>query len=90
MERAVPATATACACCYPASTSRTGRGYGIDQDEQQGTQADAATTWVGPRSAVVALETAQSFSFDDVANPDVVIWDLHEQTNATAAPSSPH
>jgi hypothetical protein len=39
---------------------------------------------------VVALETAQSFSFDDVANPDVVIWDLHEQTNATAAPSSPH
>ena len=63
---------------------------GIDQDEQQGTQADAATTWVGPRSAVVALETAQSFSFDDVANSDVVIWDLHEQTNATAAPSSPH
>jgi len=64
--------------------------YGIDQDEQQEYAGRFCDYLGGSRVPIGSVADVDTFSFADVANPDVVIWDLHEQTNATAAPSSPH
>jgi hypothetical protein len=54
------------------------RVYGIDQDEQQEYAGRFCQYLGGSRVAIQSVKAADRFSFDDVANPDVVIWDLHE------------
>jgi hypothetical protein len=52
--------------------------YGIDQDEQQEYAGRFCDYLGGSRMAISTLTDAEAFSFVDVPNPDVVIWDLHE------------
>jgi hypothetical protein len=52
--------------------------YGIDQDEQQEYAGLFCDYLGGSRVPIRTLAAAEVFSFADVANPDVVIWDLHE------------
>ena len=54
------------------------RVYGIDQDEQQEYAGRFCDYLGGSRVAIRTVLDAEAFSFADVANPDVVIWDLHE------------
>jgi hypothetical protein len=58
------------------------RVYGIDQDEQQEYAGRFCQYLEGSRVPIRSLEDAEVFSFADVANPDVVIWDLHESDEA--------
>jgi len=56
--------------------------YGIDQDEQ-GEYAGRFCEYLGGSSLPIrTLRDAEEFSFDDVANPNVVLWDLHESDEA--------
>ena len=41
-------------------------------------EADTPTRIRGSRVPIRTLADAEDFSFDQVANPDVVMWDLHE------------
>ena len=54
------------------------RVYGIDQDEQQEDAGRFCDYLGGSRVPISSLADAEAFNFADVANPDVVIWDLHE------------
>jgi hypothetical protein len=64
--------------------------YGIDQDEQQEYAGRFCAYLGGSREPIKNLEAAEDFSFADAANPDVVIFDLHESDGATEAQSSLH
>jgi hypothetical protein len=52
--------------------------YGVDQDEQQEYAGRFCDYLGGSRVPIKNLEAAEDFSFADVANPDGVIFDLHE------------
>jgi hypothetical protein len=52
--------------------------YVIDQDEQQEYAGRFCDYLGASRVSIKSLEDLQRFSFGDVANPDVVCWDLHE------------
>jgi hypothetical protein len=54
------------------------RVYSIDQDEQQEYAGRFCDYLGGSRCQLGTVADAESFNFADVANPDVVIWDLHE------------
>ena len=54
------------------------RVYGIDQDEQQEYAGRFCDYLGGSRVPIRGTDDAAHFSFTDVANPDVVIFDLHE------------
>src|SRR5205807_3913519 len=54
------------------------RVYGIDQDEQQEYAGRFCDYLEGIRVPIRTPAEAATFSFSQVANPDVVIWDLHE------------
>lgn len=54
------------------------RVYGIDQDEQQEYAGRFCDYLGGARVPIRTPVEAVEFTFADVANPDVVIWDLHE------------
>ena len=58
------------------------RVYVIDQDEQQEYAGRFCAYLGGSRVPVRTLEGAEAFAFDQVANPDVVVWDLHESDEA--------
>jgi hypothetical protein len=58
------------------------RVYVIDQDEQQEYAGRFCAYLRGSRVPVRTLAEAKAFSFDQVANPDVVVWDLHESDEA--------
>jgi hypothetical protein len=51
---------------------------GIDQDEQQEYAGRFLSYLGGSRVPIKNLASAEDFSFANVTNPDVVIWDLHE------------
>jgi hypothetical protein len=58
------------------------RMYVIDQDEQQ-EYASGFCSYLGRASVPVrTLAEAEVFAFDQVANSDVVVWDLHESDAA--------
>lgn len=52
--------------------------YGIDQDEQGEYTGRFCDYLHGSSVPIRTVEDALAFSFDEVANPDVVLWDLHE------------
>ncbi|MCA1648378.1 MAG: hypothetical protein LC797_23935 [Chloroflexi bacterium] len=52
--------------------------YAIDQDEQQEYGGRFCYYLGGSRVIIRSKDSAEAFSFADVANRDVVIWDLHE------------
>lgn len=54
------------------------RVYGIDQDEQGEYSGRFCRYLHGSSVPIRTLAEAEAFSFDDVENPDVVMWDLHE------------
>lgn len=56
--------------------------YVIDQDEQQEYAGRFCDYLRGSRVPIVDLAAAEAFSFDQVDNPDVVVWDLHESEEA--------
>jgi hypothetical protein len=58
------------------------RVYVIDQDEQQEYAGRFCTYLGGSRVPIRTLADAEAFAFDQVANPDVVVWDLHESDEA--------
>ena len=66
------------------------RVYGIDQDEQQEYAGRFCDYLGGARVPIRTPVEAVEFTFADVANPDVVIWDRTSLTSAVAALSSPH
>lgn len=52
--------------------------YGIDQDEQGEYTGRFCRYLHGSSVPIRTVAAAKAFSFDDVENPDVVMWDLHE------------
>jgi hypothetical protein len=58
------------------------RVYAIDQDEQGEYTGRFCAYLHGSRVPIRTLEDAERFSFDQVDNPDVVMWDLHESDEA--------
>ena len=50
--------------------------YGIDQDEQQEYAGRFLRYLGGSYVQICTLAEAEAFRFDDVVNPEVVIWDL--------------
>src|SRR5215207_4626223 len=54
------------------------RVYGIDQDEQQEYAGRFCAYLGGTTVQIRTTAEAEAFNFADVANPDVVLWDLHE------------
>ncbi|MBV9172813.1 MAG: hypothetical protein JOZ81_22315 [Chloroflexi bacterium] len=54
------------------------RVYGIDQDEQQEYAGRFCAYLHGSRVSISSLAAAEAFVFDQVPNPNVVIWDLHQ------------
>ena len=54
------------------------RVYGIDQGEQPEYAGRFCDYLGGSRVPIGAVADAEAFSFAEVANPDLVIWDLHE------------
>jgi hypothetical protein len=53
------------------------RVYGIDQDESQEFSGRFCAHLGGSRALIGSVAEAEAFGFDQVANPDVVIWNLH-------------
>jgi hypothetical protein len=58
------------------------RVYVIDQDEQQEYAGRFCAYLGGSTVSIRNLGDAERFSFDQVANPNVVVWDLHESDEA--------
>jgi hypothetical protein len=58
------------------------RVYGIDQDEQGEYPGRFYDYLQGSRVSIRSLADAEAFGFDQVHNPDVVMWDLHESDDA--------
>jgi hypothetical protein len=56
--------------------------YAIDQDEQGEYSGRFCAYLHGSRVPIRTLAEAEAFSFDQVPNPDVVMWDLHESDEA--------
>jgi hypothetical protein len=54
------------------------RVYGIDQDEQQEYAGRFCAYLEGTTVRIRTTAEAEAFSFSDIANPDVVLWDLHD------------
>jgi hypothetical protein len=54
------------------------RVYGIDQDEQQEYAGRFCRYLGGTAVPIRTVLEAEEFSFADVGNPDVLIWDLHD------------
>jgi hypothetical protein len=54
------------------------RVYGIDQDEQQEYAGRFCQYLGGTAVSIRTLLEAEEFDFRQLANPDVVIWDLHD------------
>jgi hypothetical protein len=52
--------------------------YAIDQDEQRENAGRFCAYVHGSTLPIRCLADAQRFTFDQVENPDLVIWDLHE------------
>lgn len=52
--------------------------YGVDQDEQQEYAGRFCDYLHGSRAIIRTQDDAEAFSFDQVLNPNGVIWDLHE------------
>jgi hypothetical protein len=52
--------------------------YGIDQDEQGEYTGRFCDYLHGSSVPIRTLAAAEAFSFEDVPNPNVVLWDLHE------------
>jgi hypothetical protein len=74
-----PVRLTRCACCCRASVSPTGCACtGIDQDEQQEYAGRFCDYLDGTSVPIRNVADAEVFAFGQLANPDVVIWDLHE------------
>ncbi|HVQ42379.1 MAG TPA: hypothetical protein VMS54_09235 [Vicinamibacterales bacterium] len=51
--------------------------YGVDQDESEEFSGRFCTYLGGSRVLISNVDAAEAFDFDQVANPDVVIWNLH-------------
>jgi hypothetical protein len=58
------------------------RVYVIDQDEQQEYAGRFCAYLQGSRVQICTPADAEAFAFDQVPNPDVVVWDLHESDEA--------